>query len=698
VDHGEGLMIEFTILLKDLDLVFEPARSKPDLVFVLPPTARIGRDDDVVHLAPVPVHCFFNGLTFGRWLAGYHGLSSADSFVVYALHDMFKPLLTMIPKGKSRSWPHAVSLFDHLDGSLSRLRLDDPTTTFHVTRNHHQPGVGWTEAVRHEDALEAGIEAPGKTYSWDWPLIGLTIRLQSVLSNALSISHIKRLFVESYVEAMWAEYPELFARYDAVSYEYEFVDPATLTGDNDKDIEALCRRSKVELDGRRLVIRTFIGAYGSHWKPDQNTRVRLPFWLLLTLREDPVSVLFPVPTLYSSDGKAADNPAFVERVRDGFHRCVRNLLASAKVSETRQTRWDARVDDIMAGIDDTFHIVHTRAFDQATDARRVDNALATEACSMCGSRVPASFACSPVADLGASTSNYTDWHLGDADRACVLCAISHFKTPDVLEPARALIFQRKVVYFATSTPSAEALDRTSASLPFFTAPGFKPQLEIRSLESLVTLNVVAALYLHDALKQAVHYHNGDRDLWLETVFPTDPFSFVGEVAKAKSKAGMSDFLVELFGSLNRHITVLDPLIPMQVEVPFHALVCLWGVSKGRHYQFKYKPLIVSNETGTLPLVWEGYHFVDRRTLATIETLETFVEAFRHPKVSHRMKLTALASSPGEFIETLTQLGGFNYETVLDRLTQLSGGADVETYLGQMRELVVQTPLIREIWG
>jgi hypothetical protein len=452
------------------------------------------------------------------------------------------------------------------------------------------------------------------------------------------------------------------------------------------------------LDERRLVIRTFIGAHGPHWKPDQKTIARLPFWLLLTLREDPVSVLFPVPTLYGSGGKPADNPAFVDRVRDSFHKRVRDLLASAQVSKARQAKWSAQVDVIAAETDETFHVVHTTIFDDAVNSRRVDNTLATEICSMCGSPVPESFICSPVKDLGFSSSNYTDWHLGDANRACALCAISHFKTPDALESARKLIFQRKLVYFATSTPSARESGRAPADLPFFTATEFTPQLEIRSLESLVTLNVVAALYLHNALQQAVHYRDGERDLWLEATFLTGPFSFAGEVAKAKSKAGMPSFIEVLYQSLHRPIILLDPLLPMQVEVPFHALACLWGISKGRHYQFKYKPLIVSNETAALPVIWEGYHFIDRQSLAAIETLRTFVETFRHPKVSHRMKLTALASSPEEFIETLVQLGGFNYETVLDRLTRLSSGSNVESYLRQMRELVVQTPLIAEIWG
>ncbi len=44
-----------------------------------------------------------------------------------------------------------------------------------------------------------------------------------------------------------------------------------------------------------------------------------------------------------------------------------------------------------------------------------------------------------------------------------------------------------------------------------------------------------------------------------------------------------------------------------------------------------------------------------------------------------------------------QLGGYNYETVLERLGRLSGGSDVTAYLKRLRGLVVQTPLIAEMW-
>ncbi len=680
-------MIEFTILLDDSPLEFEPISSEPELAFPLPPTARIGRDDDVVHLAPIPVHCFFNAVTFAHWLAAEHGLSESDAFVVYSIHDMFKSLIRWTT---DRQWHHSRDeFFDHIEAPSRKGKLfDDFPTAFKVAKDHHRKTIKWTEATYQESRLDVKHWAKG------WAIVGLTVRLQAALSNALSIAHVKQLFIESYVDAIRCEYPDVFARFSAISYVYDFVDPSTLSGDIDKDVESLCQQSGTYQDGRRLIIRTSIGAYGPYWQQKQETSVRLPFWLLLTLREDPVSIMFPVPVRHND---ATGNRYFVERVQASFHRRVRDLLRSTKASETKQATWSERVDKIISAIDDTFHISHTTTFDEAVSARQADQTLTTETCSMCGSLIPKSFTCSPVADLGASVSNYTDWHLGDANQACALCAISHFKTPDALEPARKLIFQRKVVYFAASTPSARKSHEAPATLPFFSATGFKPQLEIRSLESLVTLNIVAALYLHDTIHRAIHYRDGEPDLWLAEAIPTGPFSFVGEVAKAKNKVEMPAFLTELFESLNRPITLLDPLLPMQVEVPFHALACLWGVSKGRHYQFKYKPLIVSNETASLPVIWEGYHLVDRQTLAAIDTLRSLVETFRHPKASHRMKLTALASSPDEFFETLIQLGGFGYETVLERLAHLSGNSDVESYLMHLRKLITQTPLITEIW-
>jgi hypothetical protein len=682
-------VIEFTILLDDSDLQFEPLRTEPDLAFILPPTARIGHGDDVVHLAPIPVHCFFNAITFGHWLMSEHGLSENDAFVVYAIHDMFKALLCWT---SDRKWHHSRDeFFLPIERALHNTGIfDDFAKSFQVVKEHHSHSVTWTEATLQESSILARHWARG------WGLIGLTVRLQSALSNVLSIAYVKRLFVEAYVEAMRSEFPDVFARFDAVSYKYEFVDPAALTSDADQDIETLCCQSEVNLEdnGRRLVIRSFIGASGSHWSPDTKTKVQLPFWLLLTLREDPISILFPVPVRYADP---TGNHDFYERVRDGFHDRVRDLLESVPVSKSKRDDWSKQVDDILSHLDDTFHLIHTHEFDQAVEARDVDKNVVTEECALCGSLISPEFACSPIADLGWSSGRYTDWHIGDAEQACMLCAISNFKTPPVLQPAKQLVFQRKVVYCATSTPGAIEANLQAADLSFFSAP-IMPKLDITSLESLVTLNVVAALYLYDTLRQTICYRDAERDLWLQSGLDTDPFTFIGEVAVAHSKFQMPSFLAQLHRGLSRKITLLDPLIPMRVEVPFHALVCVWGTSKGRHFELKYKPLVVSNETASLPIIWEGYHLLDKGMLEAIQRLQAFVESFGSHRVSHRMKLTALAESPQEFVATMTELGGYGYATILERLDQLSKGKEPLKYLSYLRNLLRQTPLIYELWG
>lgn len=685
-------MIEFTILLNDSSLHFEPLRAEPDLAFILPPTARFGRGDDVVHLAPIPVHCFFNAVTFGHWMTGEQGLSENDAFVVYAIHDMFKGLFRLVPSGQSVNWHHSKDeFFLPVESSLHGAGiLDDFDKAFHLVCGHMDPSITWPEATYQEFQIQVRHWAKG------WSLIGLMIRLQPTLSNAASIAHVKRLFVDAYVEALRVEFPDVFARFDAVSYQYEFIDLATLTGDAEKDLEALCRQSEVRLEdgGRRLVIHSFVGATGQHWTPDAETVVRLPFWLLLTLREDPTSVLFPVPVRYDDP---TGNQDFFQRVQDGFHERVRDLLEDVPVSKSRCDGWPDRVDEILAHIDDTFHLVRTREFDQAVEARDVDDGLASEECALCGSLIPPEFACSPVADLGWSSGRYTDWHIGSADRSCLLCAISNFKVPPALNPAKNLVFQRKLVYCATSTPGATEADVQAAALSFSDV-ALNPRLDITSLESLVTLNVIAALYLHDTLRRTVCLRDGERDLWLESSLDIDPFTFVGEVAVARSKFRLPDFLAQLHGSLSRSITLLDPLQPMRVEVPFHALACVWGTSKGRHFELKYKPLIVSNETASLPIIWEGYHFLDEMTLDAIQRLQAFVGNFGSRRVTHRMKLTALAESPQEFVTTMMDLGGYGYATILERLDQLSEGGDPLEYLSRVRNLVRQTPLVYELWG
>ena len=166
-------MLEFTALLNDLELAFEPASNEPELSFVLPPTARIGRsreDQDVVHLAPIPVHCFFNAITFGHWLAAEHSLSESDAFGVYAIHDMFKALLYLAPRRDGdRSWRHQYELFfDAIRDSLANVGVfDDFASSFRVASRHGETRrsgrqrttlVPWREAVAHERELLAGVE------------------------------------------------------------------------------------------------------------------------------------------------------------------------------------------------------------------------------------------------------------------------------------------------------------------------------------------------------------------------------------------------------------------------------------------------------------------------------------------------------------------------------------------------------------
>jgi len=59
-------MLEFTILMSDDRIEFEPFKNRPSLEFMLPPTARIGDEDDNIHLDPIPVHGFFNAITFSK--------------------------------------------------------------------------------------------------------------------------------------------------------------------------------------------------------------------------------------------------------------------------------------------------------------------------------------------------------------------------------------------------------------------------------------------------------------------------------------------------------------------------------------------------------------------------------------------------------------------------------------------------------
>jgi hypothetical protein len=684
-------MIEFTILLNDSDLKFEPLRSEPELAFILPPTARIGQNDDTVHLAPIPVHCFFNAITFGHWLEGEHNLSENDAFIIYVMHDMFKGMLRWT---SDRKWYHSKDVFfSFLESSMRRSDIfDDWATSFPVAKDHHSYSVDWTEATFQESKLYARHWAKG------WSLISLTLRLQPALSNALSIAYIKRLFIGAYAEAIRGEFPDVFARFEAISYQYEFVDPAALTGDMEQNIESLSQRSKVCLtDDGRLVIRSFIGAAGPYWSPDTKTKVELPFWLLLTLRTDPTSILFPVPVHYDD---ATSSCAFVKQVKDGFYSRVQDLLEDVPVNKSKRGNWPNQMGSILNHLQDTFHIMSTSQFDEMTEARATDENKATEECAMCGSSITPEFACSPISDLGWSSGRYTDWHIGSADKTCLLCAISNFKVPEALKPAKQLPFKRELVYFALSTPGAQKVDIERADLLFFSdslKSELKPKLNIASLESLVTLNVVAALYLHNALERTVCYRQDEPDLWLERELEAGPFTFAGKIAKRRNKSQMVDWLTLLYENLHRKVALLDPLLPMQVEIPFQTLVCTQGTWPGRYFDLKYKPLTVSNRTDSLPIVWEGYHLINENTLAAIQELQSFVKTFSSREVKHRVKLTALAESPQAFIDLMIEKGGYGYTTILERLDHLSEGGDPLEYLLQMRDLLRRTPLINELW-
>ena len=217
--------------------------------------------------------------------------------------------------------------------------------------------------------------------------------------------------------------------------------------------------------------------------PNERTRIRLPFWTLLTLQEDPTSIVFPVPSLPTQ----ASNRAFVARVRQGFSNRVEQVLQAVPSS---RHRWPEKLADLVAHIDDTLHI-ESGSFNQVRGARE-PKAKETQ-CGLCASPIPETFLCLPIQDLGWSPSRYTDWHTGNVGQVCLMCAVSQFKVPPEFALAERLVKQRQLVYFAISTPHAtgESLLETTPKeelLPFFSAD-IQPKLMIDSLESLVTLNL-----------------------------------------------------------------------------------------------------------------------------------------------------------------------------------------------------------------
>jgi len=678
-------MIKFTILLHDSELEFEPFRETSDLELMLPPTARIGCHDDNILLDPIPVHCFFNAVVFSSWLAKKNGLSVSDAFSIYLLHDMFKSLLWL--EGKPRIWRHAGRqyFFDSIKPKIARADLFDHQNPSYelAARHHHYRRHGkFIETVDYE----VGFEIPS-----DFQTIGLLLRLQPALSNVFAIAYLKRLFVEAYTEALKAEYPSVFAKFREMTYSYQFVQPTHLTRNTQKEVKSLCEQSTVALGDGKLCIETFIGA-NSMLLPGEQTTIRLPFWMLLTLQEDPTSVIFPVPKLPSE----APNMTFVNRVRQGFAQRVESLLQTVP---SKSRGWSSKLADVTAHIDDTIHI-ESGSFGTVQAAR--EPIAADAQCALCGSSIPETFVCSPMQELGWNPGRYTDWHIGDAASVCLLCAISNFRVPPEFAPAHKLVKQRQLVYFSTSTPHAvgeSLLDSTPKAnlLPFFSAD-IEPKLEVSSLESLVTLNLVGALFLHSAVRTSEVRHDGERDLWLEQAPGLSPFSFVGQVAGARGKRALPEFLCRMRDGFARAVIITDPLMFIRVEVPFHALACLVGTKSGRHYELKFKPLMVSNKIEILPIVHDGYHFVNQAAVSAIDEVQRFLRRFRSSKVSDRMKVMAISTDPSELTTLMVDLGGFNYDTVHERLAELANGGDAYEYLNHLKALITRYPIIAELLG
>ncbi len=687
-------MLEFTISLNDSQMEFMPMRDKPDLALLFPPTARVGRTDDNVHLDPVPVHCFFNAVAMGQWLAGRNRLSSRDGAFVYLLHDIFKPLMVFgsAPNGK-RSWEHLTG-FAQIESALKNAGIfGEFDRAFQIISLHmlrgplRQASLEWSEITWHEQGLTDQGRQQAET-------IGLSIGLHPALSNMFALELIKQLFVSAYTEAVRHEYREFFDGLDEITYRYKFIDPSGLSGDANRDIARLCRDSVIALADRQLVIEVPIGATRPPDVPsDAATRMRIPFWLLLTIYADPTGIIFPVPSLPDD----SPNLAFIECVKATFYRRVKKLLD--QVPGTAR-RWEAKKAEIIKHLDGTL-AVHAGKYETVRAALAATTASGTE-CNLCGSQVSEDFVCSPESDLGWSTSHYTDWHQGNIESTCVLCAISNFKIPRALEPANKLVKQKKVVYLSVSTPNISGYtvrfdDASRKSvLPFFDA-AIKPKLVPSSLESLVTLNLLGALFLHASVRAARVETNGKGELWLKSAMRTSPFTFVGEIGKRQSKREVVALLSTMHAAFSRGVTLIDPMMQVAIEVPFASLTCIMGNTKGKHYELKFKPLQISNKTGTLPIVCDSFHLADAETLTAVGEVQSLVRTLRGKGVSDSMKVSALASSPADLVDVMTNVGGCNIETVLNHLAALARGEEPLSYLERVRTLIHKYPLVTELW-
>jgi hypothetical protein len=698
IDWCHDPMLEFSVSLKDSAIEFSPPRNEPDLALLLPPTARIEEDGDNVLLDPIPLHSFFNAVSFSRWLGNRCRVPEADSFLIYVVHDVLKSLLRFPVKSGKRRWEHSFGMFDELRLPLQQTGLfGNFETSFEVIAGHmqsewRQRPYRWREATWHEH----GLDAPPARSAWEFPTpsLGLAIRLNPTLSNLFAIEHIKGLFVKAYSDAIHHEYAEFFDKLDEITYRYKFVDPDKLLGDTNKDVASLARDVAVTYKDKHLVIETPIGAMRPpEIAPDATTRICVPFWLLLTIYADSTGIIFPIP----SQPDDSPNMAFIERVKNSFYRGVEKLLD--QVPSTGR-HWKEKKAEIVEHLLETLPIVDGKY--EKVRAALVADALADVTCNLCGSNVSRHFLCSPEKDLGWSTSHYTDWHQGNIESVCVLCAISNFKVPRRLDGAYSLMKQKKLVYLSTTTPNISGYqvrfdDATRKSvLPFFDAP-IQPKLVISSLESLVTLNLIGALFLHASIHAACVEEKGTRELWLKPIVGTNPFAFFGEIGKRQSKREIVALLKAMHRALNRQCILVDPMMQVDIEIPFNSLTCIMGNTRGKHYELKYKPLLVGNKTGVLPLVCDGFHLVDVATLEAINQVQTLVRTLRGKGVSDSMKISALASSPADLVDVMTSIGGCNIETVLQQLQGLGNGEEPLVYLTRLGNLVHKYPLVTELW-
>ncbi len=712
-------MLDFTIIMNgDMNQVeLEPFSEMPDLRLMLLPSARIGRDDNNVHLVPAAIHNFFNAMLFSQWLATANSLSVEDAFSVFLIHDMFKPLLHFVPKPNNpskRDWWHAENdrFFKPIESKLQHAGVfSDFLKAFDIANHHMQPkqhGIQWKETNWHEQNMD---------FKGDVETVGMSIALEPALSNVFGLEYVKSLFVEAYTEALRNEYPSVFAKLGEITYRYEFADTQPLSRDPKKieaDITLLSQHSNVTLKDKRLLIESFIGAY-SPVAPDQHSRVRLPSWLLLVLHQDPTSIIFPIPVTATG----TTNQSFVDRVRAVFKTKLESVFPSNLAKAKAAKSWSKKRETVLKGIDQhTFRILNG-SFETVQGARKP---LGSERCTLCGSTIHNDFVCSPVKDLGFGEGNYTDWHNhGDLDHCCALCAVSNFEIPPAFVQARKLVGQRQLVYLATSTPGIvrtknhlERVQQQTDVLPFFTAAPINPILMPSSLESLVTLNVVAALFLESVKRLAGHrglrgkgkkQKVDTRLLWLEESAQISPFTFIGKIGRDASEITASfNLLKRLLPLLSRSIWLLDPIISAEIEVPFRALISLAGVKNEKHFELKFKPMVVSNLSGNLPVIRNGFHFVDKETLEAMEEIQSLTRKFRptDPIAKKRWKdswiVTAVRVGDEEFLQLMTGLGGFSVERINKALEELSHGGEPYAYLKQLRDQMSRYPIILEQWS